>query len=152
MVVSLAKPKGLQPPYRSVLGAHMDRCTMKQEAAVYSPKTRGSFKSSHGRFSFQYPSSPPCGIHLGLKLPHLHSNTQAEGVSVCLCVWEKGTFCQWERLRVEFVCRCLCVEGFTGTEQSPPPDTGPLCTSSRKAVMKKAKEMSRRGKKRGENN
>lgn len=86
MAVSLAKPKGLQPPYRSVLGAHMDRCTMKQEAAVYSPKTRGSFKSSHGRFSFQYPSSPPCGIHLGLKLPHLHSNTQAEGVSVCVSV------------------------------------------------------------------
>ena len=87
MAVSLAKPKGLQPPYRSVLGAHMDRCTMKQEAAVYSPKTRGSFKSSHGRFSFQYPSSPPCGIHLGLKLPSTfkHTGRKSEGVCVCVC-------------------------------------------------------------------
>ena len=97
MAVSLAKPKGLQPPYRSVLGAHMDHCTMKKEAAVYSPKTSGSFKSSHGRFSFQYPSSPPCGTHLGLKLPLLHSNRQRERGCVYLCVWEKGTFFVNER-------------------------------------------------------
>lgn len=53
---------------------HMDRCTIKQQVAMYR-RQKTSFKSSHGSFSFPYPSLPPHGIHLGLKVPHLHSDT-----------------------------------------------------------------------------
>lgn len=47
--------------------------------------SRLSFKSSHGRLSFQYPSSHPRRIHAGLKRQHLHSDTlQTERGCVCV--------------------------------------------------------------------
>lgn len=122
---------------------HTNGFTIKQEVGVYSPKARVSLKSSHGRFSFQYPSSPPYGSHVGLKPSHLHSDATGggrEGVGAQISVLVCTVTCKWER---KSVCVYLCGVCFTGTEPSPPSDTG-RAAEALEGTNEEKKKMSRR--------
>lgn len=99
----------LTPSYMEVCLEHMDLCNVEQEVAVTKQET--SFESSHGPFSFQCPSSPPCGIHVGLKTTtstFRHTADRARE-DVWVCQWERE--CLWEPVSEGARERkCVCVD------------------------------------------